>query len=499
MSRPMSRTLALKIEAAEALAVVARNGETLEIERVARIPLAADAGAAQRGKAIHAALASWKLGRTRVVLVASRGDLAVQNFELPPVPAEDLPDLVHMQAQRDLPLSEEGEGFDFIPLAGDESHPYRVLGMGVPLPQWTKLRETSAAAELKVEQIVPEALGWVELGRRSIAGQEGDALTLFAAIVDRQAVVWATEGEVLRLMRTVWLPADETPADDAAALGHELRRTLLSLAQLHLDGRGAVRCAYIGANADEIAGELGGLLSKPVQAIHLDKLVTRTDSSNSRGSTAELIEMAPLAALAGALGDHRTPLADLLHPRRRPPAPSRTRTYVLAAAAVLAGVGLIAWQGYRNLKAPLEAAARAQAELKALQPMLDSYAVDETRAAAIRDWLNGSANLLTELDHLGTQLRPEPLASDKFATEQDLAVTRLGLNNRQLTFSAVARNNDAIPLAERRLRAGNYRVDRGVVEPKAEGMPGYSVTVAEALERTEATTAPTADAAGATP
>lgn len=495
----MSRTLALKIEAAEALAVVVRNGETLEIERVARIPLTANGAADERGKAIQTALASWKLGRVRVVLAAARGDLAIQNFDLPPVPADDLPDLVHMQAQRDLPLSEEGEGFDFIPLAGDETHPYRVLGMGAPLPQWTKLRETCAAAELKVEQIVPDSLGWVELGRRSIAGHEEDALTLLAAIVDRQAVVWATEGDALRLMRTVWLPADETPADDAAALGHELRRTLLSLAQLHVEGRGAVRCAYLGANADEIAGELGGLLSKPVQAIHLDQLVRRTDASNSRDPAVELIEIAPLAALAGALGDQRTPLADLLHPRRRPPAPSRTRTYALAAAAVLAGVGLIAWQGYRNLNAPLEAAARAQAELKTLQPLLDSYEVDEARAAAIRNWLGGSANLLTELDHLGTQLRPEPLASEKFPAEQDLAVTRLGLTNKQLTFSAVARNNDAIPLAERRLRAGNYRVDRGVVEPKADGMPGYSVTVSETLERTEATPAPDAAAAGATP
>lgn len=495
----MSRTLALKLDAAEAIAVVVRNSETLEIERVGRIPLATDANATQRGKAIHATLAPWKLGRMRVVLAASRGDLGVQNFDLPPVPAEDLPDLVHMQAQRDLPLSEDGEGFDFIPLAGDESHAYRVLGMGMPLPQWTKLCETLAAADLKIDQIIPESMGWVELGRRGIVGQDENGLTLFAAIVDRQAVVWATEGDSLRLMRTVWLPADETPADDAAALGHELRRTLLSLAQLHVDGRGAVRCAYVGMNADEIAGELGGLLSKPVQAIHLEKLVHGAGDSTSPVSTAELVQLAPLAALGGALADRRTPLVDLLHPHRRPPAPSRSRTYALAAAAALAGAGLIAWQAYRNLNEPLAAAARAQAELKSLEPLLESYAVDETRAMAIRNWLGTSTNLLTELDHLGMQLRPEPLASEKFPAEHDLAVTRLGLTNRQLTFSAVARNNEAIPLAERRLRSGNYRVDRGVVEPKAEGMPGYNVTVSETLERTDP--APVADAAagGATP
>jgi uncharacterized membrane protein YccC len=149
----------------------------------------------------------------------------------------------------------------------------------------------------------------------------------------------------------------------------------------------------------------------------------------------------------------------------------------------VAGVAMIGWQAYQNVQKPLELAATADAERKALEPVLESYTADEAKAAAIGDWLGQSTNLLTELDHLSGRLRPEPLASEKFAADQDLVLTRLNVINRQLSFTAAAKSNDAIQPTERRLRDGDYRVDRGVVEPKAEGMPGFNVTVFETIER----------------
>jgi hypothetical protein len=157
---------------------------------------------------------------------------------------------------------------------------------------------------------------------------------------------------------------------------------------------------------------------------------------------------------------------------------------------------MIGWQGYRNIREPVEMAEAANNERTALAPTLEAYAVDEAKAAAIRTWLGQSANLLTEFDHLSERLRPEPLTSEKFSADQDLVLTRLNLANRQLTFDAAAKSNDAIQPAERRLREGNYRVDRGAVEPKAEGVPGYGVSVTETIERVEPAAAP---AAGATP
>ena len=491
----MSRTLGLKLSSGEAIAAVVCTGERLEIERAVRIELPTGDGAA-RGKAIHAALASWKLGRMAAVLAIPRSDLSIQNLDLPPMPADDLPEIVHLQAERDVQLSEDGEGFDFLTLAGDEEHPYRVLGAGMAGPQWKQVKAACDASDLKFSRAVPEPFGWVELGRRALGSRDADVLGVFSAIIERQAVVWASLGDELRLIRTVWLPADDNAAADAAALGNELRRTLLALAQSHDSGTATPRCYYIGENADEIAGELGATISKPVQASPLEKLIDVAADADLKAARLSLVDVAPLAALAAAAADGRRAPLDLLHPRRRPPAPSRARTYILAAAAAVAGVAMIGWQGYRNIREPLDAAAAADAEREALAPTLEAYAADEAKAAAIRTWLGQSANLLTELENVSTRLRPEPLASDKFPADQDLVLTKLVLASQQLTFDAAAKSNDAIPPAERRLREGSYRVERGAVELKAEGLPGYTVSVSETIERVDP---PAAAPAGATP
>jgi hypothetical protein len=491
----MSRILGLKLLPAEAIALIVRSGDRLEIERAVRIPLPSGEGLA-RGKAIHSALASWKVGRLAAVLAVPRSDLTVQNLDLPPMPVDDLPELVHLQAERDIQLSEDGEGFDFLPLAGDEEHPYRVMGAGMAGSQWKQVKAACDASDLKFSRVVPEPFGWVELGRRALGPRDADALGVFSAIIERQAVVWASHGDKLRLIRTVWLPADDNAAADAAALGNELRRTLLALAQSHDAGVAIPRCYYIGENADEIAGELGATISKPVQASTLEKLLDVHAEFDLKAAGLSLVEIAPLAALAAAAAEGRAAPLDLLHPRRRPPAPSRTRTYALAAAAALAGVAMIGWQGYRNIREPLELAEAADAERKALAPTLEAYAADEAKAAAIRTWLGQSANLLTEFDNVSMRLRPEPLSSEKFPVDQDLMLTKLVLANRQLTFDAAAKSNDAIPPAERRLREGSYRVERGAVELNAEAAAGYGVTVSETIEQVE----PAAPgAAGATP
>jgi hypothetical protein len=478
----MSRVLVLKLQSHDALAVVIRSGgERIVVETALRVPLADGAEARATGEAIAAALAPLKLGRAPTVLVVPRTELSWQNYELPPSPAEDLPDLVHMQAQRDIVLADDGEGFDFLPLAGDEEHPYRVLGIGVLPTQLERFREIGEAADVKLDRIVPEPLGWPELGRRvavTDAAASG-ALTVFAAVAGRQAVVWATEGESLRLVRTVWLPAEPSAAADATALAGEFRRTLLSLAHPGATDGAPPRCVYCGEHAAELASELSSRLTRPVEAAPIERYVELPADGD-----ATLVELAPLAAHGASAAERRTPHLDLLHPRRRPAPPSRQRTYVLAAIAASLAALVAFWQGQRRLSEPLEAAAAARAEQAELEPLIEGLAEDEEQAAAVRAWLEGAPNLLDELNHLGQQLRPEPLDSAKFKTDEDLVVTKLSLTDGAWTLEAAAKSNAALFPAEQRLRSGGYVVDRGVVD-KAEGVPGYAVKVTATIERSE--------------
>jgi hypothetical protein len=487
----MPRTLALKLQPGAALAVVVRSGGgRIAVEAARRISLPEGNDAKASGRAIAAALVEWHVVRLPAVVAVPRSELSVQTYDLPPAPAEDLPDLVHLQAQRDLPLADDGEGFDFLPLAGDEEHPHRVMAAGLLPNAWKLLRETCDAAELKVERVVPEPLGWPELGRHAQESDDGArSLMVFAAIIERRAVVWATEDGVLRLIRTVWLSDAESAEDDVAALAGELRRTLLSLAQSPEGQRWPTKCAYVGENAERIAGELSATLSRPVQAASLEGLV---EASTAVRSESPLVEMAPLAALAASLAEHRSPPIDLLHPRRRPAPPSRARTYALAGAAAALLVALVAWKAHRNVQEPLEAAELARAQREALTPVMEELAGDEAKAAAVRRWLDESTNLLTELDYLSQQLRPEPLESDQFKAEQDMVLSKLTLANRQLTLDGSVKSSDAMTSAEGRLRAANYKVDRGPVESNSQTVPGYGVSVSDTVERVE----PGAEAGG---
>jgi hypothetical protein len=487
----MSRALALKLQSDVAMAVIVRNGGgqiAVEVARRIALPEGNDANAS--GRAIAAALAEWHVGRLPTVVAVPRSELSVQTYDLPPAPAEDLPDLVHLQAQRDLPLSDDGEGFDYLPLAGNEDHTHRVMAAGLSPYAWKQLRETCDAADLTVQRVVPEPLGWPELGRRALEGGDGaDAHTVFAAIIERRAVVWASEDGALRLIRTVWLSDSDSAEDDVAVLAGELRRTLLSLAQSPDGRRTPIKCAYIGENAEQVAGELSATLSKPVQAASLQRVV---DVSAATPAEAPLVEVAPLAALAASLAEHRAAPIDLLHPRRRPAPPSRARTYALAGAAAALLLALVAWKAYRNMQEPIEAAALARAQREALTPVMEELAGDETKAAAVRRWVDESTNFLTEFDYLSQHLRPEPLESDKFKAEQDMVLTKLTLAKRQLTLEGVVKTSEAYPLAESRLRAANYKVDRGPVEANSQAVPGYSVSVSDTVERVE----PGAEAGG---
>jgi hypothetical protein len=474
----MAKAVALKLQSQSALAVVVRtSGSGVEVEAAVPVTFAAGDNAKSMGEKIAAALAPFSAGRATTVLAVPRVDLHWANYDLPPAPPEELPNLVAIQGMRDFAIADDGLGFDYLSLDGDHEHPHRVLAVGLGPSALERARVVCTAADLKLTRIVPEPFGWVELGR--LAARSADAgaapLAVFAAMAGRQAAVWATAGDELRLVRTVWLAAEPNADEDLAALAGELRRTLLSLSQHGGVAAGAIPLMYCGDDATRIAEQLSATLSRPVRGVPLEELVETP--------TTDAAEVAPLAALAGAAANGRKSPVDLLNPHRPPAPPSQKRTYALAGAAAGLVALLLAWNGYRRISTPLAEAAEATAKQTELAPTLTRLADEEKKAAAVDAWLGQSVNLLTEFDHLGQQLRPKELSDKEFNSGEDLIVTKLSLAGRQLTLEASARSTDAVQAIERRLRAGRYRVMRGVVESKSEGTPGYEARISEVVER----------------
>ncbi len=485
----MARVVALKLQSPESLAVVARTGgRKIEVEAVVPIPLVDGDDARSTGAKVAAALAPFNAAKLAAVVAVPRCDLHWANYDLPPSPATELPEMVQMQAARDVVIADDGIGFDFLSLHGDEEHPHRVLAVGVSPAHLERIRTICTAADLKLQRIVPEPLGWVELGRRvpAEAGDKRGPLSVFAASAGRQAGVWAMEDDALRLVRTVWLASEDETPDDFAVLAGELRRTLISLSQMAGAPSAALPCTFCGAHAEAAAGQLAAALGRPVRAAALDDLVNAPIEDAS--------EVAPLAALAAAI-DRPSPI-DLLHPHRPPAPPSHKRTYALAGAAAACVAALLAWTAYRNIHTPLDAAAAADAERLKLGPTLEKMEEIEKQAAAVNDWLGSSVNLLTELDYLGQHLRPKPLDDKEFNSGEDLVITKLTVAGRQITIDAAARSTEALQPIERRLRDANYRVSRNVLESQEQpSTPGYSAHASAVLERRPDAPAAPAEAA----
>jgi hypothetical protein len=488
----MALAVVLKLQSHAATAVIVRGrGARITVDSVVRVSLEGVADPRAVGEKIAAALEGLGLGRAATTVAVPRTDLNWQNYDLPPAPAAEVPSLVHMQAQRDLALADDGVGFDYLSLHGNEEHPHHVLGVGLTPPQLDRIRQICTAADLKLERIVPEPFGWFELSRRIGHDDAGDSpMTVYSAIAGLQAAAWAVEGDALRLVRTIWLSAEGDPQDDVAALAGELRRTLMSVAQLANAPASSLRCVYCGERADEVAGLLSAALSRPVRAVPLEQTVAVPSSEQ-----AALAELTPLAVVGAVAAEGRPPAMDLLHPHRPPAPPSRRRTYILAGLAAASLVLLVAAMAYRRLQAPLAAAAADDAQREALADQLEAYAEDETQAAAIDGWLGESLNLLTELDHLSRQLRPQPLDAADFNADQDVVLTRLSLTLRQLALAAAVKSTEAVLPVETRLREGDYHAERGPMEPQTEGVPGYVVSVATVLERVDESAADGAEAA----
>ena len=422
----------------------------------------ADAGA---GRKLAEGLAPFSPGRATVIVAVAREYLNWQHLSLPPCPVEDLPDLVRLQADHNHSASDDLAGLDFLPLSGDTETPHLVWAISISPAQLTRLRRVMRAAELKIDRLVPLTLGWHAWTKHSVAASKQRA-TIFVAPQGKEPTIWATLGKRVVLFRQVHLPHDDATAHSTAVTG-ETRRTLLAFAQEHPEA-GEVSLQLVGESGEDLArlaDELSAKLGHKVEAIPAKKSATMPQDSDEQVSL-------PLLGLALDEAAGQAPLVDLLHPRRRPAPRTGRRTYALAAAAAVSLVALIGWQGYANLQAPLDAAAVAQAQIDLLEESSDSNRDKEQQAASIREWLDNSVNLLSELRTLSNHVRPEPLDSEEFPVDDDIVLAKVVLLNKQFVIDALAKENSDVQPVEYRLRDGVHRVRRGKTE-QSDALPDY--------------------------
>lgn len=402
--------------------------------------------------------------KAKILVAVNSPAIKWQSLTLPPCPPEDLPALVKLQLEMEPTGGEDEIGYDFVTMGGGPDKPQRVLATVLKTAELARVRNFSRMSNLKVESIVPIAMGWEACGHAT--RPTADSTDVFIGLHQKEVTLWAKQANLQVLFRQFQLAEELESPTTASAISAQVRRTLLSLSQEGIATNEA-RIGLVGsstATLETIASSLRTQLTQSVDVLPLPAQLVVAGSQNIADG-----EFLPLLGLANQAVREIPPAIDFLHPRKPPALKSNNRTYVLAGIAAGLLLAILGWQGYATLNRPLWQAEKLQDELAILKKELAPFEVEERDAMKISDWLTATPNVLTELTTLGQDWRPESLESPKFALPNDAVLKRWEMNNRRITLDGNVASSDAVQELENRLRDNTHRVRRQESEPVKEG------------------------------
>ena len=428
---------------------VAKSGHVVAVGSVAA---GSSASEQELGDRLASELSEQLSGKTKAIVALPRGKVQWQHLSLPPCPADELPDLVQLQADRDASVTDDDLGFDFLPLAGDQQHPHQVIAVTISPSDIQQIQRVCQTANLSLESIVP-----LSVGLPAITASDANGSQVFVAPLAAETTIWAARGNKTCLLRQFPQAAEADIDTITKSISNQLRRTLLTLSQEADFSRPSISLVDSGtANTQLLAEIIQQTLDQPVTVISSAAKLPGLDSSEYLAP-----QHTPLASLAMQAAGGNLPLVDVLNPRRRPEPAINYRTYALAATAAALLVLTLGWGAYSSLTTPLSQAAEDQAALDILNENLDDLAKYEQDASVIRKWLAESPNALNHLQHLSHCLRPAGFKDEDFSVNDDVMLTKFSLDKRQLVIDALARSSQAVQPFEARLRKAAYTPQRG--------------------------------------
>jgi hypothetical protein len=479
----MRRILAIDWDRHEARAVLLASGPTgTAVAGAWAAPLASSENTALNGSEIGRRLAACMAGavggKATTLVGVGRDNVQMQLLALPPAPAEELPDLVRFQAEREFTALGSESALDFIPIVGDTQTPHQVLGVALNRTGLSEARDICTALAVQPDRIVLRACAVAALVQRAGA-ITGEDVALVVNPLAEEADLTVQAGDRILLMRTVRLPEPAQADARLRALVGEIRRTSAAARQQLADRRVAqvVVCGSRGTTdpASRLSAEL------EVAVTWFDPASHAPAGLKSHGVAAESLgRFAAVLGMALDEADRRPPVVDFANVRRRAPARRFARSHALAAVAAAVAVLWFAAHLWRQISDPASQWAVLENRIRDVQSQADKYADVSSQATAIQRWLATDVNWLDELEALVQRVRPQPLAAENFPVDDDVVVTQLTMLRPpgtdavggRIDLFANAKSDAAVRDLEQRLRTVQRRVTPGGVR-QDKNVPGY--------------------------
>lgn len=536
----MSRILALEWDSREARVVVARRrGRTAVIEQAFAEPWEGTAPALDRMLAAHG------LRRVDTLVAVGRASIELRLLSLPPVPAEELPDIVRFQALKQFSSVGEDWPIDFVPVtiklaptgtpgpvatsgaasgvggspsggsgagggvgsaggsagtvssstsglgadatgktASDRPDSTQVLAAAIAPELIRQVRATCAAAEVEPKRIVLRPYAAAALWQHH--GRAPGCLLMVDLLAEEVDLTVLIDGQVV-FIRTVKLPQGEAAEETARWLAGESKRTLAAAAN-QLGGRRADRVVLCGDTDDyaPVRRAYEKLINLPLELFDpFDGLTLEQDVAAERPS-----HRGRFAALLGMVVEEAAGVysgIDFLNPRRPPKPPDRRRLYSLAggaAAAVALGLGFYVWSHLADYNRQALAIKAETAEVDAEIKRLEK-SVRESQS--VDEFVAGDVTWLDELYTVSNRFLP---AEQAIASQLSCLVQQGG--GGQLIVEGHVKQSSLLDDLESRLRDPSHHVNGsgGTFDPR---QPIYPWQFKESIQ-IDAATASTANA-----
>ncbi len=409
----------------------------------------------------------YSLEKSDVLVAVGRDRAELRQMQFPPVPSDELPDMVRFQAIRQFASAGENAQIDYITTHTDEKGIHAIVAATGPT-HLTPIRKTITAAGWTLERVGLRPIAAAALYRLkaadtlAIEAQQDDESAPIVALIDLVAneaeIVLLQHGDI-SFVRSVRLPDGDaaTSKSRAASLAGEIRRSLIA------SGAAGSPCHVVMWGREERHGEelrllserLSGQQESPCQTRLLDPLELVGTDSKIREATGEMVgRLAPLVGLLVADADHKDELIDFLNPRRAAEKTSDKRKIAMLVgfpAVIALAVGWLLWSSISRLNTQIDRQTAINNELRKKTKVSDKL-IEQTEQ--IDQFLDSDVNWLDELEQLAAAMPP----SDELIVKDIVLTSNARGGGGKLVVSGLVTSPEVIKEFETAMRDNAHQV-----------------------------------------
>ena len=461
----MPKKIALDYDANELRIVVANcTPGRVQVTDATVIPLGEGETASQK---LRGFINENSLQKNETLVAIGRGKAELRELQLPPVPAEELPDMVRFQAIRSFASASERAIVDFL-LTRRSPDANTLIAAAVSPTDLDEIRELCSTSDLLPKRV---ALRPLTAAAMYLRHEKPKNICVLIDLLSAEAeIVVARDGKVI-FVRTVRLPTGE--GQRPRAIATELKRTMVACGEsatperIVVWGRPEVHTRDIEAIKDTSGAE-------DVQAVDPFGLVSvQMDATKLPEHSGRL---APLVGLL--VCDELAPdtLIDFLNPRQRPEEkPNYLRTGLMIGGPI-AALLLVGFFAYRESAKWDTKIANVTDEVNQLTPGADLAAESIARTERIDRFLDSDVNWLDELRRFAEKAPP----SNEMIVDNIVATADVRRGGGQLKVNGRVTDPGIIEPMEESLRDQTHSISgKGSSEQKDERTYrwGFSETI----------------------